>query len=49
MAEVFQLLMTQRPELYQLTSADPVIAAKVTYVIQALDRIAPNTSAALNL
>jgi hypothetical protein len=49
MAEVFQLLMTQRPELYQLTSADPVIAAKVTYVIQALDRIAPSTSAALNL
>ena len=49
MAEVFQLLMTQRPELYQLTSGDPVIAAKVTYVIQALDRIAPGTSVALNL
>jgi hypothetical protein len=49
MAEVFSLLMTQRPELYQLTTTDTVIAAKVTYVIQALDKIAPGTSAALNL
>lgn len=49
MAEVFALLMTQRAELYQLAATDSVVAAKVTYVIQALDKIAPGTSAALNL
>ena len=47
MAETFAQLVLHRAELSLLTSADPIIAAKVRYVLEALDRIGAGTSVAL--
>jgi hypothetical protein len=49
MAEVFATLMARREVATELAKSDPVIAAKAQYVRDALDKLAPGTSAALGL